>query len=269
MELIYITNNIHIAQYAEKCNISRIMIDLEIIGKEKRQGHLNTVISKHSIDDILPIRNVLNKSKLLVRVNPINKSSEKEINEVLRFGADIIMLPMFTNPNEVCDFIAYVDERATVNLLLETPQALVRIDEILSIKGIDEIHIGLNDLHLGMGLTFMFELLGGGIIEYLSKKIVSAGIKFGFGGIARLDKGTLDSSLILSEHHRLNSTMVILSRDFHANSKNYEELLNNIDLKSEVEKIYKYLDYLKTLKQTEIINNQKKLINKISEIVKY
>ena len=43
------------------------------------------------------------------------------------------------------------------------------IDEVLSNGGFDEIHIGLNDLHLSYGLTFMFELLSNGLVEMLCK----------------------------------------------------------------------------------------------------
>mgnify|MGYP002235666245 CR=1 FL=1 len=33
-------------------------------------------------------------------------------------------------------------------LLLETEEARLCLDDVLKLKGIDEIHIGLNDLHL-------------------------------------------------------------------------------------------------------------------------
>ena len=170
MDKIIITNDIKLAEYSQKCGIERIMVDLEILGKQERQGHLNTVISSHSFQDIKNIREVLTTSKLLVRVNPINENSIEEIDKVISLGADILMLPMFATADEVSKFIKYINNRVTTCLLLETPQAMTRIDDILDISGIDEIHIGLNDLHLAMGLTFMFELLSGGIVEYLSKK---------------------------------------------------------------------------------------------------
>ena len=177
MDKIFITNDIKLAQYAQESGIERIMVDLEVIGKEKRQGHLNTVFSKHTFEDIENMKKVLSKSKLLVRINPIHNDSKEEIDKVISLGADIIMLPMFTTAEEVKKFIDYISKRATVCLLLETTQSLVRIDEILEVKGIDEIHVGLNDLHLAMNLDFMFELLSGGIVEYLSKKIISKNIK--------------------------------------------------------------------------------------------
>lgn len=242
MDKIFITNDIELAQYAQECGIERIMVDLEFIGKEERQGHLNTVFSKHTLADVVNIKKVLNKSKLLVRINPIHENSQKEINKVIKLGADIIMLPMFKTASEVELFIKYVDSKATCCLLLETSQAMVRIDNILDLEGIDEIHIGLNDLHLSMGLDFMFELLSGGIIEYLSSRITQKNIKFGFGGIARIGQGMLDATLILSEHIRLNSSMVILSRDFKNYKETYNEIKNDIDLKVEVYKIEKFIN---------------------------
>jgi hypothetical protein len=41
------------------------------------------------------------------------------------------------------------------------------------------------------------------------------GLRFGFGGIARLDEGLLPGRDVLAEHLRLGSQGVILSRTFH------------------------------------------------------
>ena len=40
-------------------------------------------------------------------------------------------------------------------LLLETPEAANLLEQIVEIPGIDMIHIGLNDMHLALGLKFM------------------------------------------------------------------------------------------------------------------
>ena len=69
---------------------------------------------------------------------------------------------------------------------LETPTAVEELDSILAEGGIDYLHVGLNDLHLGYGKTFMFELLIDGTIERICDRIRAVGIPFGFGGIARL-----------------------------------------------------------------------------------
>lgn len=214
LKLMYITNNEEVAKIAENSGVDRIFIDLEINGKEERQGHLDTVISKHNITDVEKIKKVLKKSELLVRVNPIYENSKNEIDSVINQGANIVMLPFFKTPDEVKKFIELVDKRATTCLLLETPEAVECLDEILEIKGIDEIHIGLNDLHLGYKMNFMFELLANGTVEKICKKINEKNILYGFGGIARVGSGTLPAEHIIIEHVRIGSSMVILSRSF-------------------------------------------------------
>ena len=199
---------------------------------------------------------MLNVSKLLVRVNPINEQSKLEIDSVIEQGADIIMLPMFKSALEVEAFVQLVNGRVTTCLLLETQEAVTEIDNILSVKGIDEIHIGLNDLHLSMGLSFMFEALANGVLDKLNKKIIKAKVKFGFGGVARLGGGNLDASLILSEHIRLGSSMVILARDFKE---------KGVDINAEVCKIRKYLNEPKSIEV--LANNQRLTYEKINHIV--
>ena len=58
-----------------------------------------------------------------------------------------------------------------------TQQSGLKVDDkILEVDGIDEIYIGLNDLHIGLGLDFMFETLSGGLIDYMAEKIKAKGI---------------------------------------------------------------------------------------------
>lgn len=267
MEFIYITNNPELARYAQDCGVDRIMIDLEYIGKKERQGHLDTVISGHSLQDINGVRRVLHNSKLQVRVNPIYSGSEKEINEAISRGADIIMLPMFKTRRDVEKFISIINGRTAVSLLLETSQALVRVDDILRVRGIDEVYIGLNDLHLSMGLDFMFELLSGGIVDYLATKIKGSGIRFGFGGISRLGKGTVDSRLVLSEHVRLGSQVVILSRDFHGRATSLDELKKLMNLEEEIKKIRSYIFYLSGLPEEELLHNRERIHHIVSKYI--
>lgn len=222
LKLMYITNNESIAKIAESSGVDWIFIDLEINGKEERQNYLDTVISRHKAEDVSKIKSILTSSELLVRVNPIYEASLKEINQVIDNGADIIMLPFFTNKEEVETFLRFVNKRAKTCLLVETPEAVDKIDEILSLDGIDFIHIGLNDLHLGYKKKFMFELLADGTVENLCEKFIKRGITFGFGGIARIREGMLPAERIITEHYRLGSSMAILSRTF-CNSNKTED----------------------------------------------
>ena len=171
LNLMYITNRPEIAQIAESAGVDRIFVDLEYIGKADRQSGLDTVKSKHTLDDVRIISKAITMAELLVRINPIHEateeycSSKEEIDIAIANGADIIMLPFFKTLNEVAQFLTYVNGRVKTMLLLETPEAVEIIDEILQLKGIDYIHIGLNDLSLGYGMKFMFQLLADGNLE--------------------------------------------------------------------------------------------------------
>ncbi|MFP5457923.1 MAG: aldolase/citrate lyase family protein [Bacteriovoracia bacterium] len=214
IELMAIENDPQRAKAFEAAGVDRIFIDLELLGKHERQGHLNTVISNHKVSDIQKVRASLLRSKVLVRINPWNANSAKEIDEVIHAGAQVVMLPMFKTKHEVVQFIAAVGGRARTCLLLETPQAAMRIDEILQVPGIDEIHIGLNDLQIALGLEFMMEMYLGPFLEGLTSKIQQAGISLGIGGIAPLDGGAIPGRLVLTEAYRLGSRRFILSRAF-------------------------------------------------------
>ena len=229
LKLMYITNRPDVAKIAEENGVDRIFVDMEYIGKAERQGKMDTVQNHHTIEDVRNVRAVLNKAELLVRLNPIHNateeygSSEDEINAVIDAGADIVMLPYFKTIEEIHRFITAVNGRVKTMLLLETKEAVAITDVILTMKGIDEIHIGLNDLCISYGKTFMFELLTDGTVERLCRKMELANKFYGFGGIASLGRGMVPAEMIIKEHYRLGSHMAILSRSF-CNINNFEEL---------------------------------------------
>ena len=236
LKLMYITNRPGVAQIAEKAGVDRIFVDMEYIGKAARQGGMDTVQNHHTIEDVRCIKNVVSKAQVMCRVNPIHSAtadycaSEEEIEGAIDAGADILMLPFFKTVEEVEKFITLVKGRVKTLLLVETPEAVNVIDQILEIPGVDEVFIGLNDLSLGYGMKFMFELLADGTVERLCKKFEAVGKPYGFGGIASLGHGLLPSEYIIREHYRLGSTCVILSRSF-CN-------INNMNSLEEVDKVF-------------------------------
>ncbi len=214
LKLMYITNNPFVAEIADRNGVDRIFVDLETVGKAIRQPNMNTVISDHSIDDIAKVKAAVKNAEVLVRVNQIYHGSEKELNAVAESDADIVMLPYFKTADAVKKFISLIGGRKKCCALVETPEAVDCIDDVLTIDGLDEVFIGLNDLHIGYGNKFMFELLANGTVDRLCEKFKKKGIPYGFGGVARPDFGTLKGKYILGEHYRLGSSCVILSRSF-------------------------------------------------------
>lgn len=269
MRLMLITNDVGIARYATSSGVDRIFVDLETLGKEERQGHLDTHRADHSPEDVRRLREALPGAEILARVNPLHMHSPREIDAVIDAGADYVMLPMFTSAVEVREFLDLVNGRARTSLLLETPQALVRIDQILEHSAdIDEIHVGLNDLHLGMGINFMFELVSGGLVEYLARRIRSHGVRFGFGGIARVDgEGAVPAELVIGEHVRLGSELAILSRSFHGQARSVEELRETLDLEDEVHRVRTLVDWFKRASDTAREENRRRFVDAVQEVV--
>lgn len=265
LKLMYITNIPQVAKIAYDAGVDRIFVDLETIGKAERQGGMDTVQSHHTPDDVRTIRASFG-GELLVRVNHIYENSKEEIDTVIENGADVVMLPYFKTVNEAAKFIDIVNGRAKTNLLVETAEAVEKLDSIIDLDGIDEIHVGLNDLHLAYHRKFMFELLTDGTVEMIANKVHKKGIKFGFGGIARIGKGAVPAELIIREHYRLGSTCAILSRAF-CNTEVITNLveINNIfkegiaEIRNLEKEASNHIDYFK--------NNQNNLKESVNEFI--
>lgn len=268
LELMYITNKLEIALIAQKHGVDRIWIDLEVLGKEERQKNRDTVKSSHKIEDISILKPALTHSKLLVRINPWNMKSEEEICEVINAGADFIMLPMWKSVKEVKNFINAVQGRVKTVLLLETKEAVDCISEVLELEGIDEIHIGLNDLHISYGLTFMFELLTNGIVEKMCQLFRSKGMTYGFGGIAKLGEGLIPAEKIILEHYRLGSTRAILSRSFCDTSKIRDVSTVDAIFEENMCALRNYERNISNFAEKVFDDNKVELENCVNEIVK-
>jgi len=200
MELFYITNNPTEAAEADAAGADRIFIDTEKLGKSERQKGFDTHLGTHMLEDIIAIRKVVKRAEIMVRINPLNKDTSYEIEQAVKYGADRIMLPMFTHSDEVKKTADMIPQGIKLVALVETAAAMARLDDIINVKGLDEVHIGLNDLTISLGLDFLFEPLACGIIDFMAEKLNKSNIAWGFGGIARIGGGAISSEMILAEH---------------------------------------------------------------------
>ena len=215
LKLMYITNDPAVARIAVDAGVDRIFIDMEVLGKAERQGGMDTVQSHHVPADIAAVRSAIgDRAEIMARVNPLNPDSQAEINAAVANGADVIMLPMWRRADDLRRLVRMVDGRAKVMPLLETDTAVEHLPEALDVPEIDQMHIGLNDLHLCYHRKFLFQLLTDGTVDRLCIQLRAAGLPFGFGGVGRPGSGTLPAEFIIAEHYRLGSQYVILSRSF-------------------------------------------------------
>lgn len=264
MKYMYLTSDSQAAKTAEASGVDRIFLDLEIIGKYERQGHLDTVVSHASLDDVSRLRAVISKSEFLVRCNPVHAGLKAEVDRIISDGADIIMLPYFKTAEEVKTFLDYVGGRVPTVLLFETAESVENVDEILALDGITEVYIGLNDLHLSYNMKFMFELLANGTVEMLCEKFREKGLPYGFGGIAKIGEGMLLSDYVIGEHKRLGSTCAILARTFRHEVKGSRPVEN---MSREVALLRRRENEVSTWTEEQFEKNRQSVCLRVKEIV--
>jgi len=216
MKLSLITNDVRVAQKAEEAGVERILIDLERAGKAARQAGRSLFLSTHQMEDVRRIKLALGRTEIAVRVDPLHSGTREQIDLAVAYGADLIVLPFFQRLEEAAEFVALLQKRAAAVLLVETASAAVALGELCRLPGVAEIHIGLNDLSISLGLPSWFELLTGSVLEKLCATLRASTIPFGFGGIACLSRLDLpiNPELVLAEQVCQGATRGWLSRTF-------------------------------------------------------
>lgn len=113
-------------------------------------------------------------------------------------------------------FARLVRGRAKVVILVETAASVVRIREILSVSGIDEVMFGLNDLRLQLDVSNHFEVLASPLLDGLAREVRAAGLPLSIGGVARVDDTDLPipPDLIYAQFPRLGATGAWIARSF-------------------------------------------------------
>jgi hypothetical protein len=212
--LMVISNHVQEINSFLDGGVNRIFIDLELIGKSKRQNRSSSWISHHTIEDLVRVRAEFPDVEIIVRTNPIGSWSRAEYELIMHSKPDFIMLPMFSGESQVRFAAELIDGRARFIPLVETVSALKYVANLTERPcGVDELFFGLNDLHLELGLSFMFEVLLKKEFVYAAQNAGQIG-PFGFGGIGPLDLGVLRGRDVLAMHAEFGSTCAIVSRSF-------------------------------------------------------
>jgi citrate lyase beta subunit len=142
--------------------------------------------------------------------------TECEVETALQLGARALMLPGVRAPEDVAAFVRLVRGRAIVSILIELAPAVLRIREILKTPGLDEVMIGLNDLHLQMGAANHFEVLVSPLVEMLAAETHKRGLPLAIGGVGRVgdDRLPIPADLIYAQYPRLGATGAWVARSF-------------------------------------------------------
>lgn len=261
LNFMMITASPDVASFIEQHGVSRIFMDQEVMGKAERQGHLDTHKAAHSLEQIAAVASRLKQAELMVRLNPLHGSTHQEVDDAIDHGAQRLMLPMFSSRAEVEKFLDIVNGRMPVTFLAETAASLVRLPDWLGLltPGRDEVHIGLNDLSLSMGLNFLFEPMAARLLDPTAAVLNQAGMTWGVGGVARIGQGELPAETVLGEHVRLGSQWIILSRAFHSGAATSSALLETLDFPAEIAKLRQAEAYWHSADEASLIANQQQL----------
>ncbi len=210
------TNDTELAEAADGAGIDRVGPDLERFGKIERQGGMGRWISNHAEEELPAVFAVLRHASHFVRCNPPHSGLADEINRLIALGTQIIMLPHFHTPDQAAEFVRTVNGRARTVLLVETVSSARRVAQLCRIEGVDEIHFGLNDLMLDLGMNSQFAVLCSTFLEDACAALVALDFPFAVGGIGRALDATLPvpSELVYAQYPRLGASGALLSRVF-------------------------------------------------------
>jgi hypothetical protein len=210
------TDDPAIAARADAAGVDRVGVDLERLGKAERQRGLGTWISSHTEGDLARVAAALSRAAAFARVNPLHTGSAAEVDRVLALGARVVMLPMAEAIADAARFATLVGGRAEVVLLVESARGLDAIGALAAVDGVDEIHVGLNDLALSLGLANRWLVLAGDRLLDAARRVQAAGKPFGFGGIGRAHDDTLPipADLVYAQYARCGAGAALLARAF-------------------------------------------------------
>lgn len=210
------TDNPELARRADIAGVDRIGPDLESHGKARRQHGMGTWITTHRVECLPKVKQALTRAALFVRTNPVHDKSREEVAQLLDLGASVLMLPNFTSVQEIETFLRLVDGRARVVPLLERLAAAREIERIVAVSEVDEIHIGMNDLSIDLGLTNRLAVLTSDVLADVATVARASGVRLGVGGIARaLDENLpVPSDLVYAQFPRLGARAAMISRSF-------------------------------------------------------
>jgi hypothetical protein len=208
--LTLITENEALAAEADAAGVDRVGVDLESMGKLERQAGQGMRLSGHTWEDLR------RKARVFARLNPVHDGTRAEVDRAIELGAHVLMLPNFRTAGELEVFVEAVRGRARVIALVETAPAVNRIREILAVGGVDEVMVGLNDLHLELGARNHFQVLASPLMEQLAAEVRRTGIRLGIGGVGRVDDASLPVpvDVVYAQYPRLGATAAWLSRSF-------------------------------------------------------
>lgn len=216
LDLLLFASNPVLAGRAAELGVDGVVLDLEVRGKHDRQADRDTQIAVGTPADVPAIR-AATPLQLVVRINGVGPDTAREVEEVLKGGADEVLVPMVRTTDEIDEVLGAVRGRAHVSCMVETVAALSVAGDFAA-RPVHRFYVGLNDLAIDRGTDSIFDPLVDGSLESLVGAL--AGRPFGVAGLTDPALGSpLPCQLILDELVRLGASFTFLRRSFLADAQ--------------------------------------------------
>ena len=191
-----------------------VIVDWERRGKRERQAGADTEVRTDTPADLARVR-AATPGRLLCRVNGWGPWSSDEIDQAVGLGADEVLLPMVRQPAEVDAALAAVAGRCGLGILVETGEAVRRVDELVR-RPLSRLYVGLNDLMIDRGGRTLFAALVDGTVDRV-RAATPDRIPFGVAGLTLPERGfPIPCRLLAAELARLDAGFTFLRRSFTA-----------------------------------------------------
>ena len=206
-----------LVQRVTAAGAAAVVVDWERRRKHRRQAGADTQINGDTPDDLVSVR-AATRARVVCRVNGWDAWTPAEIDLAASLGADEVLLPMVRGSDEVDAALERVGGRCHLGILVETTDAVRRIDELVC-RPVSRVYLGLNDLMIDRGATSLFAPLVDGTVDRVRRVVASAGIPFGVAGLTVPEGGwPVPCRLLIAELARLEADFTFLRRSFHADT---------------------------------------------------
>jgi hypothetical protein len=257
-ELMLFENSSKNAHAIIPFGIRRFILDWEHLGKVNRQEGFDTEIKPGRPEDLVAIARIPD-ALTWCRINRYGSYTRDEIECAIFSGVIGIFLPMVTSPKEVEDFLRIVNHRCQVGILIETKEALVRIDELAKFP-LDRVYFGLNDFAISRGGGSIFCALLDGSVE--SARVAFSQTPFGFGGVTAIGYGfPVPCSRLIEEMARLKCQFSFLRRS-------YRKDVSRMGTANLVHGVQEYWQYCLTRSEAQVHRDRLALEQCLREVCK-
>jgi hypothetical protein len=213
IDLFAFTNSGAYARRVVDAGAAGVVVDWERRGKQRRQAGVDTEINSHTPADLAAVR-AATTGRVLCRVNRWGPWAPAEIDLAVALGADEVLLPLVRRPEEVDAAIAAVAGRCRLGILVETVDAVTRVDELVR-RPLRRVYVGLNDLMIDSGAPCLFGALVDGTVDRVAAAARSRGVLFGVAGVTVPEGGTpVPSRLLMGALARVGASFTFLRRSF-------------------------------------------------------